>query len=151
MVTDNYSYAMLAYSAVDQPVTDRILTGIKRRYPETFGDYSPAIWADVVLVRNVSSSTPRGTNHWDNRTRQPAGANVAHLDGSVAWLDYGGPWNTYTGKYPCIVGPYGGAGPFNTLGWPSTAIIMKTTNGTNLRDADTMIGTRFVKSNTIFD
>jgi prepilin-type N-terminal cleavage/methylation domain-containing protein len=152
VTTGAYSYAMLAYSAVDQPMTDNWMMGIKRRYPETFGDYAPAIWADVVVTRDIGQGVRRNnTNHWDDRQGVPAGANVAHLDGSVVWLDYGGAWGTYTGKYPCVVGYYGGAGPFNFMGWPSTAIIMKTTNGTNLRDADTMIGTRFVKSNTIFD
>ncbi len=150
LATDNYSYAMLAYSAVDQPVTEGLLMRIKRRYPETFGDYAPAIWADTMILRNVSSSTPRDTNHWDNRKAQPAGANVAHLDGSVVWLDYGGPWGSYADKYPCVVGPYS-AGPFNTLAWPSTAIIMKTTYPANTRDENTMVGTRYLLSANLFD
>lgn len=151
LITDNYSFAMLAYSAVDQPMTENLFLRIMRRYPESFGGYPPAIWADTVILREGAALvTRRDTNHWDSKKNTAAGANVAHLDGSVVWYDYGGPWGTYDGKYPCIVG-YHSAGPFNTVGWPSTAIIMKTTYPGNLRDENTMVGTRYLLSANVFE
>lgn len=61
-------------------VTVSGLNAVARQFAAIAGT-NPATFGDVVDFWY----TPENTNHWDRRSNQPAGGNVANLDGSVAW------------------------------------------------------------------
>jgi prepilin-type N-terminal cleavage/methylation domain-containing protein len=81
------SYGYVTGSALDYPVKLSQLHQIAQRYATTTAG-TAALWCDRVVVRDAANLSRSDTNHWDKKTGQPAGGNVACTDGSVVWYPY---------------------------------------------------------------